>query len=138
MAKNKTQPNKQSVAAFLNSIENGQRRKDAKVVLKLMKEVTGEKPIMWGPAIVGFGSYHYKYASGREGDFLIVGLSPRKANLTVYIMPGYQDYSDLTDKLGKHKLGKSCLYIRKLEDIHIPTLKRLIKRGYTDMKKKYK
>ena len=138
MSKNKTQPNKQSVAAFLNSIENGQRRKDAKVVLKLMKEVTGEKPLMWGPAIVGFGSYHYKYASGREGDFLIVGLSPRKANLTVYIMPGYQDYSDLTDKLGKHKLGKSCLYIRKLEDIHIPTLKRLIKRGYTDTKKKYK
>lgn len=136
--KNKTIPNKKSVAAFLNSIEDPQRRKDAKAVAKLMKEITGEKAVMWGESIVGYGQYHYKYDSGREGDFLIVGFSPRKANLTIYIMPGYQDYSNLTAKLGPHKLGKSCLYIRKLENIHIPTLKKLIKRGYADMKKKYK
>jgi hypothetical protein len=138
MVKNKTTPSKQSVAAFLNSIENDARRKDAKAVLKLMKEVTGEKPVMWGPAIIGFGSYHYKYVSGREGDFLIIGFSPRKANLTIYIMPGYKDYSAILKKLGPHKLGKSCLYIRKLENIHLPTLKKLIKTGYKDMKKKHK
>ena len=136
--KNKTVPTKKSVHAFLNAIEDPQKRKDAKALAKLIKEVTGEKPVMWGEGIVGYGKYHYKYDSGREGDFLIIGFAPRKSNLTIYIMPGYQDYSDLTETLGKHKLGKACLYIRKLDDIHIPTLKKLIKRGYNDMKKKHK
>ncbi len=102
-----------------------------------MIEVTGEKPAMWGTSIVGFGDYHYKYESGREGDFFITGFSPRKQNLTIYIMPGYRDYGSLMKKLGPHKLGRSCLYIRHLDDIHIPTLKKLIARGYTDMKTKF-
>jgi hypothetical protein len=136
-AKNKTTANKLSVSTFLNGIEDNQKRKDAKAIAKLMKEVTGENPVMWGKSIVGYGQYHYIYDSGREGDFLIIGFSPRKASLTIYIMPGYQNYGDLMKTLGPHKLGKSCLYIRKLENIHLPTLKKLIKRGYTDMKKKY-
>lgn len=135
----KTKKNNQSVTAFLNAIEDPQKRKDAKTILKLMKEVTKEKPVMWGDSIVGFGTYHYKYASGQEGDWMITAFSPRKQNLTIYIMPGYNfpGYQDLLDKLGPHKTGKSCLYIKRLEDIHLPTLKKLIKRGYTDMKKKY-
>ena len=136
-AKNKTTANKLSLSTFLNGIEDNQKRKDAKAIAKLMKEVTGENPVMWGKSIVGYGQYHYIYDSGREGDFLIIGFSPRKASLTIYIMPGYQNYGDLMKTLGPHKLGKSCLYIRKLENIHLPTLKKLIKRGYTDMKKKY-
>lgn len=135
----KTKKNKQSVTAFLNAIEDPQKRKDAKTILKLMKEVTKEKPVMWGDAIVGFGTYHYKYASGQEGDWMITAFSPRKTSLTIYIMPGYNfpEYQALLDKLGPHKTGKSCLYIKRLEDIHLPTLKKLIKLGYTDMKKKY-
>lgn len=135
----KTQKTNKSVAAFLNAIDDPQKRKDAKVVAKLMKEVTGEKPKMWGTAIVGYGEYHYTYASGREGDWMITGFSPRKQALTVYIMPGYRfpKQKALLAKLGPHKLGRSCLYIKRLEDIHLPTLKKIIAEGYTYMKKKY-
>lgn len=133
----KTQKNKKSVSAFLGAIADPQKRKDAKAICKLIGAVTGEKPRMWGSSIVGFGEYHYKYATGREGDWMITGFSPRKQNLTIYIMPGYADYSSLLKTLGPHKLGKSCLYIKRLDDIHIPTLKKLIQRGYRDMKKKY-
>jgi len=133
----KTKKNKASVVGFLNAIKDDRRRKDCKKVLVIMKEVTKEKPKMWGTSIVGFGEYHYKYASGREGDWMIIGFSPRKLNLTVYIMPGYTDYDDLMKKLGPHKLGRSCLYIKNLDDIHLPTLRKLITRGYKDMKKLY-
>ncbi|PJE64305.1 MAG: hypothetical protein COU90_02540 [Candidatus Ryanbacteria bacterium CG10_big_fil_rev_8_21_14_0_10_43_42] len=134
----KTKKTKQSVIAFLNTIKDLEKKKDAKKILALMKEITGERPQMWGDSMVGFGDYHYTYASGREGDWFLVGFSPRKQNLTIYIMPGYKDYGPLMKKLGPHALGKSCLYIKRLDDMHIPTLKKLIKTGYQDMKKKYK
>lgn len=104
---------------------------------KLMGEITGEKPKMWGTAIVGFGNYHYKYASGREGDFLITGFSPRKQALTLYIMAGFSSYDSLMKKLGKYKTGKSCLYIKKLEDIDMKVLKQLISRSVKYMHKTY-
>ena len=139
MAKNenKTQKTKTSVASFLNSIKDEGQRKDAKVLCKLMEVITKQKPKMWGTSIVGFDDYHYKYDSGREGDFFRTGFSPRKGNLTVYIMPGYQDFGPLLEKLGPHKLGKSCLYLKRLSDIHLPTLKKLISQGYKDMNKMY-
>ena len=132
-AKIKTIKNNKSVNTFLNAVKDDQRRKDSKEILRIMKEVTGKKPYMWGDAIVGFGDYHYKYETGREGDFFIVGFSPRKNALTIYIMPGYQDFGDLMKKLGPHRTGKSCLYVKKLEDIHIPTLKKIITKGYKAM-----
>lgn len=134
MAEPKTRPTKESVKDFLNKVEDPERRADCFAVAKMMEEITGEKPKMWGPAIVGFGSYHYKYASGNEGDWPITGFSPRKKDLTLYIMVGYDRYGELMAKLGKHSTGKSCLYIKKLSDIHIPTLKKLIKLGIKDLK----
>jgi hypothetical protein len=102
-----------------------------------MKKITKAEPKMWGSSIVGFGSYHYKYASGREGDWPITGFSPRKQNLTLYIMPGFARYGELMKKLGKHKTGKACLYINSLDDIHLPTLKELVKQSVQYMAKKY-
>ncbi len=133
----KTKPTRASVKKFIAAVENETRRRDCQTVVKIMQEITGEPPVMWGPSIIGFGTYHYRYESGREGDFLITGLSPRKQNLVLYIMPGFSKYEELLSKLGKHKTGKSCLYINKLEDIHLPTLKRLIKQSITMMRKKY-
>lgn len=135
MAELKTKKNTASVTKFLDSVENDQRRKDAKAVLKLMKEVTGEKPAMWGAAIVGFGSCHYTYESGREGDWFLTGFSPRKANLTLYVMSGFAGYDGLLKKLGKHKTGKACLYIKTLEDIDMDVLRELIERSVEHMKK---
>lgn len=134
----KTKKTKQSVSAFLNSVKHPERKRDAKKVLALMKAITKEKPTMWGPSIVGFGNYHYKRRDGSEHDFFMVGFSPRAQNLTLYIMPGYQNFGPLLKKLGPHTRGKACLYIKHLDDIHLPTLKKLIKKGYTDMKVKYK
>jgi hypothetical protein len=135
MAELKTRKNKASVTRFLNGIADEQRRRDCKTVLKLMKEATGAKPAMWGDSIVGFGSYHYKYASGREGDWFLAGFSPRKHNLTLYIMSGFSGSADLMEKLGKHKTGKSCLYINQLDDLHRPTLKKLVKSSVDFLKK---
>ena len=123
MTELKTKPNDKSVIEFLNNVENKRRREDSFAVLKLMKEVTEEEPLMWGDSIVGFGSYHYKYSSGREADWLQIGFSPRKQSLTIYIMDGFEKYEELLDQLGKHKTGKSCLYINKLDDVSIPVLK---------------
>ncbi len=134
----KTKKNRASVRKFLESVENQTRREDAFEVLELMEKVTGEAPAMWGKSIVGFGSYHYKYASGQEGDFMLVGFSPRKQNLVLYIMPGFSAYGELMKKLGKHKTGKSCLYINKLEDVHLPTLRKLVRESVKSMRKKYK
>lgn len=139
MAKNqnKTIKTKESVSAFLNGLEDPEQKKDAKAILKLMKEVTGARPSMWGDSIIGFGDYHYKYDSGREGDFFITGFSPRKGNFSLYIMPGYAfpAYKALLKKLGPHKTGKSCLYIKRLSDVDTKVLSQIVKRGWDDMHK---
>ncbi len=133
MAELKTRPNDQSVEAFLNSVEQGQKRDDSFAILELMEEATGEEAKMWGDSIVGFGTYRYKYASGREGDWMLTGFSPRRQNLTLYIMSGFDEYDALLDKLGKHKTGKSCLYINKLADVDVETLKELVRRSAEHM-----
>ncbi len=133
MAENKTQPTAVEVRAFLDAVEHPTRRADALRLDEIFRDVTGFAPVMWGPSIVGYGRYHYRYASGREGDFLATGFSPRKANLSIYIMPGYADFGDLMDRLGKHKTGKSCLYINKLADIDEAVLRVLIRAGLDDL-----
>ena len=134
MAEMKTKPTNESVKDFLNRIPEAERREDCFAVAKMMEEITGEKPKMWGPSIVGFGSYTYKYASGHGGDWPITSFSPRKNDLTRYVMVGYEKYPELMAKLGKHSHSKSCLYIKRLSDIHLPTLKKLIKTGVKDLK----
>lgn len=130
----KTKQNSGDVTAFLDSISDEQRRSDTQRVVQIMQEITGEKPAMWGGSIIGFGSYHYRYASGQEGDWMKIGLSPRKNALTLYLMGSYDfaDYQDLLAKLGKYKTGKACLYINNLDDVDINALKQLIKRSYDD------
>ncbi len=137
MAELKTKRNDASVDAFLDGIENEKRREDCRAVMTIMQQVTGAKPVMWGDSIIGFGKYHYKYESGREGDWFLAGLSPRKQNLTLYIMAGFESQDELMAKLGKYKTGKSCLYINKLEDIHLPTLKRLIRKSVEHTAQRY-
>ena len=137
MTESKTKSTVQSVEEFLNAIPDEQKRADAVALAKLIKQVTRLEPTMWGGSIVGYGSYHYKYASGREGDSCLVGFSPRKQNFTLYLMLGVADYSDLLDKLGKHKTGKGCLYINTLADVDVPTLKELIKRSVQQLKTMY-
>ena len=133
MAELKTQRNDASVTEFLDSVEHEGRRQDSLAVLEMMREIAGEAPAMWGSSIVGFGSYHYKYASGREGEWFLVGFSPRKQNLTLYIMSGFEEYDALLGRLGKFKTGKSCLYINKLADVDIPTLRELVARSVAYM-----
>ncbi len=137
MPENKTTRNRASVKKFLDGVANETRRKDAWTIKQIMEKETGEKAAMWGPSMVGFGSYHYKYDSGHEGDFMRVGFAPRKQNLVLYIMPGFDHYDDLLKKLGKHKTGKSCLYINKLDDVHLPTLRKLIRESFKAMSRKY-
>ena len=135
MAELKTQRNNASVAAFLNSVTDEEKRKDCLAVLELMKKITKDEPAMWGDSIVGFGSYHYKSErSKQEGDWFITGFSPRKQNLTLYIMPGISRYKELVDQLGKCKTGGSCLYIKKLSDVDLKVLKQLITTAYKNMK----
>lgn len=133
----KTKLNSASVKKFLNSVENDQRRNDAFEICDIMMSVTKEAPKMWGTSIVGFGSYHYIYESGHEGDAPQVGFSPRKNALTLYIMPGFSAYEDLMQSLGKYKTGKSCLYIKNLENIDKKVLKKLIRESVKFIKKKY-
>lgn len=133
MAELKTKKNDQSVEGFLASIENKQKREDSRTILALMEEVTGEEAVMWGTSIIGFGSYHYKYASGREGDWFLTGFSPRKQNLTLYIMAGFEEYEPLLTRLGKHSTGKSCLYVKKIEDIDLDVLRTLVERSVKHM-----
>jgi hypothetical protein len=129
MAELKTQKNDASVERFLEGVPNEKRRADSHTILELMREVTGEEPAMWGTSIVGFGSYRYRYASGREGEWFVVGFSPRKQSLTLYIMSGFDDYEALLVDLGKYRTGKSCLYINKLEDVDLDVLRELVKRS---------
>ena len=126
MAENKTKPTAKSVPDFLDSMDDPVRKKDCQTIAAMMEELTGSKPKMWGDSIVGFGDYRYKYASGREGDWFLVGFSPRKQNLTLYIMGYLEFYTDILKGLGKFKHGKGCLYIKKLEDIDLDVLKTLI------------
>ena len=134
----KTKVNDASVKDFLNSVPDETKRKDSLTLLELFEKVTGEKAKMWGTAIVGFGMYHYKSErSSQEGDWPLIGFSPRKQNLTLYIMLGLSDYSDLLEKLGKHKTSKGCLYINRLADVDQNILKELIKKSFTEAKKKH-
>lgn len=133
MAENKTKPTKASVSGFLKKVPDKNRRADCLKVLEIMKEVTGEKPEMWGTSVVGFGRYHYKYESGREGDMPLTGFSPRKGDLTLYITTGFEPYTDLMSDLGKHQTGKSCLYIKKLEDVDVGVLRKLIEKSVKRM-----
>jgi len=126
MAELKTKLNDGSVKDFLDSVEDEKKRKDSYHVLQIMQKITGEEPKMWGTSIIGFGNYHYKYKTGREGDWFVTGFSPRKQALTLYIMAGFSKYDELMQKLGKYKTGKSCLYVKKLEDIDESVLKQLI------------
>lgn len=133
---NKTLKTSENVTDFLNKISDNQMRQDCLEIHKLMETTTGETGAMWGTSIVGFGTYHYKYESGREGDFLCVGFSPRKQNITLYILGGFSAYENLLKNLGKFKTGKSCLYIRKLADINIEILKDIVARSYQYIKNK--
>jgi hypothetical protein len=137
MAELKTQKNDASVMDFLQSVENEQRRSDSLRLLRIMQEVTGEEPVMWGPSIVGFGSYHYRYESGREADWMLTGFSPRKQALTAYIMAGFDRYDELMAKLGTYTTGKSCLYLKKLDDVDESVLRELIDASCAHMQTKY-
>lgn len=137
MSENKTVKNNASVEDFLNAVEHATRKKDAFTLLEMMKEITEEPPVMWGNSIVGFGEYHYRYDSGREGDFLMIGFSPRKTSTTLYIMNGFDRYDELLGQLGKHKTGRSCLYITNLKHVDLGILQTLIKESYNYMYDKY-
>jgi len=137
MAELKTKATNASVTAFLDTVEDEQKRKDCREVMKLMSSVTGKKPKMWGASIIGFGSYHYKYRSGREGDWMVTGVSPRKQNLTIYVMLGFSRYESLMNVLGKFKTSKSCLYVKTLDNIDRKVLARLVEKSVADMKKIY-
>lgn len=134
----KTKATKSSVEKFLDSIESEQKRDDAYAILEMMKNASKEEPKMWGPSIIGFGTYHYKYDSGHEGDMCMIGFSPRKAALTLYILLGFEGYDELMAKLGKYKTSKACLYIKKLEDVDKKVLKELITLSVKYTKAKYK
>ena len=129
MAELKTIKTDASVQEFLDAVEHPTRREDSFAVLEMMREITGTEPALWGPSIVGFDTYHYKYASGRDGEWPVVGFSPRKQNLTLYIMDGFESYDALLSRLGKYKTGKSCLYINKLADVDQDALRELIRQS---------
>jgi hypothetical protein len=134
MAELKTKPTIASVSEFLDAIEDDERRRDCLAVAKIMKKATGAEPKMWGPSIIGFGDHHYKYESGRELDWFLTGFSPRKNDLTLYIMPGFARYEGLMAKLGKHKTGKSCLYIKRLADVDQTVLRTLVEDSVKHMR----
>ncbi|MEO0467693.1 MAG: DUF1801 domain-containing protein [Pseudomonadota bacterium] len=139
MSENKTQPTHVDPVAFIAGVEPPRRRDDATKLLEIFGEVTGLTPKMWGSSMIGYGRYHYKYDSGREGDMLITGFSPRKANLSLYIMPGYNydSMQDMLSRLGKHKVGKACLYINKLADVDQAVLREIIAAGVADVRARY-
>jgi hypothetical protein len=137
MAELKTKPTGESVKAFIDAIPDEKRRAECREVMRIMKSVTGAQPRMWGPSIVGYGNYHYKYESGREGDWFVAGFSPRKQSLTIYIMSGFSGHATLMKKLGKCKTGGSCLYIKNLEDIDLAALKALITASVKHISSRY-
>jgi Domain of unknown function (DU1801) len=130
---NKTQPTAADVSAFIERVEHPERRADAQVLVELMARVSGAPATLWGSSIIGFGSYHYRYDSGREGDMCVVGFSPRKAETVVYIVAGFAEYQELLARLGKHRTGQSCLYIKRLADIDMTVLEEIVTRGVAAM-----
>lgn len=136
-AENKTTVTPVDPAELIAAVDHPTRRADALVLDGLFRRVTGFQPRMWGPTIIGYGQYHYTYDSGREGDFLATGFSPRKANLSIYILPGYADFGSILDRLGKHRIGKSCLYVNKLADIDLTVLEELVRAGLDDLGKRW-
>ena len=134
MADMKTKETDASVEAYLNQVEDEKKREESFQILELMREVTGEEPKMWGDSMVGFGSYHYRYESGREGDMFLAGFAPRKRNFSLYIMAGFEEYDDLLQRLGKHKTGKSCLYVNKLADVDLQVLRELVRASVEHMR----
>jgi Domain of unknown function (DU1801) len=136
MADLKTKQTNEDVLQFLNGIPNEQRRKDSLVILNMMREVTGIEPVFWVGNIIGFGKYHYKYASGHEGDACMMGFSPRKQNLALYVLSGFKNQQALLKKLGKHKAGVGCLYVNKLDDVHLPTLRKIVEESFKQIKKR--
>jgi hypothetical protein len=136
MAELKTKPTNKSVAAFIGTVDRKQRA-DAAALTELMHQATGQKPRLWGK-IVGFGQYHYVYDSGHEGDTMLVGFAPRKTALTLYVLNGFPGQAGLLEKLGKHKTGKGCLYINKLDDVHLPTLKKVVVQSFKQAKRNHK
>lgn len=139
MAETKTKPTDVSVEAFLDKVPEKKKREDAFVVLEMMKRVTGLEPVMWGPTMIGFGSYHYKYDSGHEGDAFLTGFSPRKQSMTIYLIPGFSEqFQPLLQKLGKHKTSVACLYINKLADVDMKVLEKLVSESFAKVKKIYK
>lgn len=137
MAQNKTQPTPKPVSDFIAGIEDETKRTNCKELVELMSGITGESATMWGASMVGFGRYHYKYASGREGDFFLTGFSPRKRALSVYIISGFDIAPELMEKLGKFKTGKSCLYVKSLDDIDRNVLAQLIQKSVQHLREKY-
>lgn len=133
----KTKPTKKSVDDFLNAIKDEQVRQDCRAIAGIMQKATGAEPEMWGSSLVGFGRYHYKYASGREADWMLAAFSPRKQNITLYLMSGFDGYDELMAGLGPHSCGKSCLYIKRLSDVHVPTLRKLVNASVKYMRAKY-
>ena len=136
MSENKTVPNNKSVNSYLNSIGSEEKREDAHTLLELFKKITKEAAVMWGDSIIGFGNYHYKYDSGREGDMPMTGFSPRKLNFSIYILSGFSKQQQLLEQLGPHKIGKSCLYINRLKEIDMDILSQVIKSSYLHYKNK--
>ena len=137
MAENKTQPNAASVDGFLANLSDDKKRRDTYEIMDMMKKITGSPPMMWGPTIIGFGAYRYHYRSGRQGEWALTGVSPRARNVTVYIMPGFSRVQHLMTKLGRYKIGKSCLYLNKLEDVDRAVLYELIEETVAHMKTQY-
>jgi hypothetical protein len=136
MSEPKTKPTDEDAIAFLERVPEEQRRLDCLAVTEMMRDATGVEPTMWGAAIVGFGKYRYRYESGREGEWPVIGFSPRKNDLTLYVMPGFERFGDLMSRLGKHKTGKSCLYIKRLADLDLEVLRELIRLSVIEMAEK--
>ena len=137
MAKNKTVATDTPVEDFIDVVEDDQRRRDSRDMIALMRKLTGDEPRLWGSSLVGFGTYHYRYASGREGDFFLTGFSPRKSAFTIYIMPGFERYAELLEKLGPHRTGKSCLYLKNLQVVDRAVLEEIISDSVARMRRKY-
>ena len=135
MAETKTKPRAASVAEFIDAVPDAKKREDARTLCAMMERVTGEKPVMWGPSIVGFGTYHYKYESGHEGDTCAIGFSPRATALTLYLSCDIQNHADRLARLGKHKTGKGCLYIKRLSDVDEGELEALMKDGLAEARR---
>jgi hypothetical protein len=136
MAENKTKPTRSSVTAFLNKIKDKQLRDDCFAILEMMQKVSNSEPVMWGSAIIGFGTYHYVYESGREGDTVLIGFSPRKQNISIYLMGGLTKVENELSKLGEYKTGKGCLYIKSLSDVNVEVLKKLFAKAFKEAQRK--